>query len=426
MYFNLIKHSNYKTEYLSTLILSLLPIIFFFGSGVANSLVILLDLIFIYVLFKNKKFYIFNNYLFFFILSFWLYLIINLFYSINFDNSLLRTIGFFRFIIFIYAIQFFFREENKNYKKIILNSWSILILIISLDLIFESIFGSNILGFKSYMPGRLSGFFNQELKIGNLYSAFYLIVLSYLLYLESNKIFPTSKLNQKVYNIIKNNYFYFLILIFIVISALIGERSNLVKVLFMSIIFIFFLSNKIISKLKIFIFTFLFFLILLTSSHNYQWRYWEVFIQPIITKPIEYINKSHYGSHYKVAIEVFKNNKLTGVGLKNYRIEVTKDKYAGKLSSIHPHQIHFEILSELGILGYLFFISFMLVNLYLSIKSYFKTKNYFVLSGSLYVMAALIPILPSGSFFTSFSATFFWMNFALMTSALNSYNKKSK
>tara|TARA_B100001173_G_scaffold55260_1_gene46063 strand:- start:30 stop:614 length:585 start_codon:yes stop_codon:yes gene_type:complete len=194
----------------------------------------------------------------------------------------------------------------------------------------------------------------------------------------------------------------------------------------MSIIFIFFVRSKIASKLKIFIFTILFFSILLISSKNYHWRYWEVFIKPVISNPIEYINKSHYGSHYKVAIDVFKNNKLLGVGLKNYRIEVKKDKYAGKLSSIHPHQIHFEILAELGIFGYLFFISFMLVNLYLSIKSYFKTKNYFVLSGFLYVMAALIPILPSGSFFTSFGATFFWMNFALMTSALNSYKENPK
>ncbi len=426
MYFDLKKYNNYKAEYICTFIVSLLPIIFFFGSGIANSLVILLDIIFIYVLFKNKKFYFLKNNLFIFLLLFWFFLIVNLFNSINFENSLLRTVGFFRFIIFIYAIQFFFNEENKNYKKIILNSWSILVLIISIDLIFESIFGSNILGFKSYMPGRLSGFFNQELKIGNLYSAFYLIVLSYLLYLESNKTFSTSKLSQQIYNIVKNNYFYFLIIIFIVISALIGERSNLIKVLLMSIIFIFFVRSKFASKLKIFIFTILFFSILLVSSKNYHWRYWEVFIKPVISNPIEYINKSHYGSHYKVAIDVFKNNKLFGVGLKNYRIEVKKDKYAGKLSSIHPHQIHFEILAELGIFGYLFFLSFMLVNLYLSIKSFFKTKNYFVLAGFLYVMAALIPILPSGSFFTSFGATFFWMNFALMTSALNSYKENPK
>ena len=140
MYFDLKKYSNYKAEYICTFIVSLLPIIFFFGSGVANSLVILLDIIFIYVLFKNKKFYFLKNNLFIFLLLFWFFLIINLFNSINFENSLLRTIGFFRFIIFIYAIQFFFNEENKNYKKIILNSWSILVLIISIDLIFESIF----------------------------------------------------------------------------------------------------------------------------------------------------------------------------------------------------------------------------------------------------------------------------------------------
>ena len=56
----------------------------------------------------------------------------------------------------------------------------------------------------------------------------------------------------------------------------------------------------------------------------------------------------------------------------------------------------------------------MLVNLYFSIKSYFKTKNYFILSGSLYVIAALVPILPSGSFFTTWNATFFWLNAGML------------
>ena len=54
-------------------------------------------------------------------------------------------------------------------------------------LFFEFIFGYNVLGFKSYMPGRLSGFFNQELKIGYLYSSICLVILSYFV-LDIKKI----------------------------------------------------------------------------------------------------------------------------------------------------------------------------------------------------------------------------------------------
>jgi len=92
-----------------------------------------------------------------------------------------------------------------------------------------------------------------------------------------------------------------------------------------------------------------------------------MFIKPIISNPVELVTKSNYGSHYKVAYEVYKNNKITGVGLKNYRIEVMKDKYS-KDSSIHPHQVHFEILSETGLIGYISFLSLFIFNLFYSIN----------------------------------------------------------
>ena len=96
-----------------------------------------------------------------------------------------------------------------------------------------------------------------------------------------------------------------------------------------------------------------------------------------------------------------------------------KEEYPD-LSSIHPHQIHFEVLAELGSVGYLYFIFFMFVSFLKSINSYRNKKDYFVLSGMLYVITILIPILPSGSFFTSFGATVFWVNYALMTSNIQS------
>ena len=82
------------------------------------------------------------------------------------------------------------------------------------------------------------------------------------------------------------------------------------------------------------------------------------FLKPFISNPLEFVDKSYYGSHYKTAIQVFNNHKLYGVGLKNYRLEVQKDEYLD-LSSIHPHQIHFEVLAELGSIGYLYFVFYV-------------------------------------------------------------------
>ena len=412
---DIIYKNNNKAENLCCLLLSFIPIIFFFGNGVGNTLVIIIDILFLYILIKNKQLNFLNNYLFYLLIIFWFILLGNLIFSINFENSLSRSIGFIRFIFLVFAIKFFFKSEKNNYKDFILKLWFFFLSIISFDIIFEAIIGFNTLGFSSYMPGRLSSFFNQELKIGNLYSSFYLIILSFIIYLKSSN----SKFGKKVFKNYSFNYLFFLILFFILISFFIGERSNLIRVIIMSILFFFITSKNWISILKFLITSVLITTIFLMSSKNYHWRYWDAFLKPLISNPLEFVNKSYYVSHYKTAIQVFNNHKLYGVGLKNYRLEVQKDEYPD-LSSIHPHQIHFEVLAELGSIGYLYFISFMFVSVLKSFNSYRNKKDYFVLSGMLYVITILLPILPSGSFFTSFGATVFWVNYALMTSKISS------
>ena len=110
---------------------------------------------------------------------------------------------------------------------------------------------------------------------------------------------------------------------------------------------------------------------------------------------------------------MFKNHKFFGVGLKNYRLEVQKKQY-DKNASVHPHQTHFEIIAELGFIGYILFISIFLFNIYFSFKYFLKENEKLQLSGLLFVMATLIPIIPSGSFFTTFGATLFWLNYSFM------------
>ena len=38
----------------------------------------------------------------------------------------------------------------------------------------------------------------------------------------------------------------------------------------------------------------------------------EGYLQPLISNPVEYISQTKYGSHYKVALQVF-NNKFLGL-----------------------------------------------------------------------------------------------------------------
>lgn len=399
---------NNFNHFFAVLILSIYPITFFLGTGILNLSVVLLDLILIFEIIKKKKYYFFKNSLFFFLIGLWLIFLLNLFFSIDIENSLGRSIGFIRYILFVMTIIYFFNINSGIYRKIILNTWLIIFLIICFDLIYEFFLGKNILGFTSYMPGRLASFFNDELKIGHFYYGFSLIILSHLL--NSKLLEKFLLINNEAH---KKDFIFILALIFIVISFIIGERSNFIKTLTMLSLFIVFIKlsfNK--NKLIIIIGLIIFFLLTINFNQAYKSRFINQLIKPLLNNPITYVSSTNYGDHYKFGLKIFSENKFFGIGLKNYRIEVGNKNYVN--SSIHPHQTHIEILSELGIVGYLSFIIFFILSYLNYKKNSNKSDQYFKLAGFLFIITSFIPLLPSGSFFTSHAATIFWMNYAFM------------
>ena len=61
--------------------------------------------------------------------------------------------------------------------------------------------------------------------------------------------------------------------------------------------------------------------------------------------------------------EIYKDNIIFGSGIKTFRLECSKEEYSKIKSaksdircSTHPHNIYFEIISETGSLGVLFFL----------------------------------------------------------------------
>ena len=76
--------------------------------------------------------------------------------------------------------------------------------------------------------------------------------------------------------------------------------------------------------------------------------------------------------------------------------------------------MHFEILSELGLIGYALFGLFFYMSISNILKIYIKSKNLFQLSSLLFIIATIIPLLPSGSFFTTYTASIFWINYGLL------------
>ena len=212
-----------------------LPISLLIGSMVANVNVLVIIFIFFLDCHKDKNFFFLKEKNFYLLLAFNVYLIFNsLITGINAD-SLIRAFGFLRYIILAYAIYYYLNLNNKKYENIIFKLWTFIFIVVTFDCIFEYIFGYNTLKFESDYMGRLASFTGDELKIGAYYFAFVLI----------------SSIFLKNYN---NKIFFISLIIFVFVSILIGERSNFIKVFFISLIFLLFIKNISIKKKFIYIF----------------------------------------------------------------------------------------------------------------------------------------------------------------------------
>jgi O-antigen ligase len=145
-------------------------------------------------------------------------------------------------------------------------------------------------------------------------------------------------------------------------------------------------------------------------------------------KLVKNISNIKYFAHYDAAIKIFKNYPILGVGNKNFRIECSKEEYYNERiafslnrCSTHPHQVHLEILSEQGILGYLLILCLVVWISIRTIRMSMKNKNVYYLGNAFYVLIFFIPLLPGGGIFSTFNGTLFWVIFSLVN--LN-YEKK--
>ena len=386
---------------------SIYPITFLLGNFAINLFLFIFNFLLILGFFKNCYNYkVLNKYILYLLFFLFLSFVINLIFSNNFHLTYPRVL---KFILIIGSILSFKQlllgfkstEINKLYKI-----WSIIFVIVIFDIIFELIFKINVIGLKSFMPGRVASFSGNELNIGHFFSAFSLIFMSF------------------VYVNYKNISLNLIIgILLITISFLIGERSNFIKTLLIISAFIF-LIHQIKVKYKILSFSSLiiFFIILLNLNPGYKLRYLDQFTKVLTKEGINYyFDNTIYGAHYNVAKEIFKDNKFFGVGIKNFRIESFSNKYAdldhkqnNRRANTHPHQVHYEFLAETGLVGYFSFALFICFSFYLAIKNYIKSRNLFQLSAIFYVLISLLPLLPSGSFFSTYTSSLFWLNYAIM------------
>ena len=375
---------------------SIIPITLIAGSAVSFVNILLIDLSFIVLLVYKKNFFFLKNKTIIYFLILYIYLNFNSYISIDYSENFLRNFGFLRIIILFVAFNYFYYQ--KFFLKKMFIYWSIIMLIIILDVLIEYFNGKNILGYSSTNYGRrIVSFFKDEPIVGSYLYGFFFILIGHFL-------------NQKKEY---RYYTFFFIFLFLISILLTLERSTSVKALIGITIFVL-LYKRVNYKSKILFFS-LIILMIFTFISNF----------PIAKKRYthEIINqKSVYFDLYNSGFQVFKNNKIFGVGNKNYRVATcnqdkkvsnsieNKDKY---ICNTHPHQIYFEMLSEHGLFGTIIMLLIFFKLIFSKILKTILEKNYLKIGALIYLTLEFLPIIPSGAFFGSFPLTLFAINLSL-------------
>lgn len=396
------------------LLFSFIPISFLIGTSAILYNVILLDLSFLVMIIYKKDYFFFKSKPIIYLLILYIYLIFNSFISIDYSFSYSRNIGFIRLIILFAAFNYFFL--NRSFYKKVISFWLIVILLVSADVLIEQFTGTNIFGYsfgQRYYEGeiafgRIVSFFKDEPIVGGYLLGFFFILVGFL--------FDELKNKKQLFG------FAFMILILFTI-ILTGERSNSLRAFLGFGLFILFF-NKINLKVKIISLLTVFTLILIMVMNTQ-------YLKIRFVSNIKSIYTSHkiYFNIYNSAIQVFENNKIFGVGNKNYRVETCrKSSYLNKENKErykcqnHPHQIYLELLSEHGILGS-FLIIFILFKLIFSkIIPTFKNDNFLKSGSMIYSLVMFTPLLPTGAFFGNFLLTIFMINLSIFYASDKNYN----
>ena len=353
-------------------------------------------------IYKNKDKYLKKKFVYFFFI-FYFYILFNsviqnLGYFENigdyfFDQK--SIIFFFRYIFYFILIWYLF-DVLKTFKKIFFYSIIITISLISFDALFQYFNDVNLMGMERSNTHRLSGIFDDEYILGSYLLRIYFILLPLFLYFF--------ELGNK-----KNLYIYISInLCFCIIIFLSGERSAFyLFIITLTLSFLIFkeLSIKIFFQTIIVLFTAIFVLILSDSKIHQRMIYdtYDDFFNKK-TKKIYFFTKIHH-DHYFSAKLMFRDNFLTGIGPKMFKVECKKPKYSyfKNRCNNHPHNYYVQIFTETGFLGGIF-IAFLFCiisyNFFVLLVKLNKIENWNKILAICFLIL-LFPIVPHGNFFNN-------------------------
>ncbi len=397
-------------------LIALLPLSLISGPFLSDLSIHLVGIFFLINIVINKEYSFLKNKFTLIFSIFSLYLFVNSLIKYYDIHSIRSSLGYIRFGIFSLAVFYFLEKRNEIIK------WTFITFLVGyLLLIFDGYYQyfnkvSFFLEIETTADGRISSLFGSELIMGSYLSRLFPIFLGVTFYLFKEK----------------KSILILLSLIFILVEVLIflsGERASFFFNTLAAVYII--LMIKDFKKIRLFSFLISIVVIILVSSIDNSAKKRivnETISQMGLTSEKKYVFSPVHESHYISAYRMFLDNKILGIGVRNFRNFCNEERY--KLSerscTTHPHNTYVQILSETGLIGFIFITSIFIFFITMSLKHIlgviFKNKYYFndfeicLLSA---ILISLWPFVPTGNFLNNWVSIVYYFPVGFLLWSLN-------
>ena len=377
-----------------------LPLFLIVGPAITDISVSLIGLSFLIISFIKRDYSFIKSKLIIFFLCWNFYLIINSLLSINPYLSLQSSLFYFRFIFFSLGIAYILEHKIK-YLKFFLFVLSICFLSLIIDGFFQVLNKKNILGYE-IVGTRITSFFKDELILGSYLSRLFPIFFGMIIFFYN-----------KNFIVILLGFISFILID--ILTFLSGERSALFYLLISSIFIIFFMKEWKYARIATLLLSFVTIFSISYINSSFKERVVNYTVEQIFDTNQKLgfnIFSPQHQVIYETSFKIFKDNPVFGIGAKNFRYVCDNKKYHSYTdldASVNgcqtsSHNYYIQILTETGIVGFVFVCILIFLYLRLVIKK-INEKNNIYNNFFICLMSAILitvwPFVPTGNFFNN-------------------------
>jgi len=392
---------------------SLIPALLITGPFLPDLAISVCAIIFLINTFKNNLYSYYKNNFFYFFIIFCAWIVMSSILSKNMLLSFESSLFYFRFGIFSLSTWYLL---DQNEHKLIKYTYLVILfcfLSLVLDGFYQFYFHKNILGFP-LVDHRISSFFGKEWILGSYLSRFYPIFFALFIFLKKK-------------NIVFANHF--LVAIILILSEMLiylsGERTSFFYLNLGAFFLLVQLKEFRLFRLITLTVSVIFLIFISINASEFKARMIDTTTEQLnntLSKDKIVIFSHQHQIVYEAAYKMFIDNKIIGIGPKNFRVRCQESRYFKKdlersVSSCetHPHNTYLQLLTETGLVGFGFVIIVFLIIVFCCFKHFFMKffqRNIFFSDIQLCLILSIIislwPFVPTGNFFGNWLAIIYY------------------